>query len=154
MFKNLIFALAAAALSSQLAAPQAIAETTDLKPCRDQDITVVAKQLNHYQSVVLTFSLISDQPACTLTGYPTVKVLGAPALHANPVAGKSITTVQVGGGVCAQAIVESTTRDTKGNQCRVYSTLEVAPPQGSWILTVPAPMMSCGLSVHPITAAP
>ncbi|MFI9504756.1 DUF4232 domain-containing protein [Nocardia sp. NPDC052566] len=153
MFKNLTFTLAAAVLSIQLAAPQASAETTGLTPCRDQDIMVVAKQLNHYQALVLTFSLISDQPACTLTGYPTVGTLGAPKLRANPVSGEAVTTVQVGGGARAQAIVESTTRDAKGDQCRVYRTLEVTPPQGAWVLSVPAPIVACSLEVHPITAA-
>ena len=112
-----------------------------------------------HQSEALLFR--NNGTPCTLTGYPTVRLLDAagrvvsiprktPMGYQAGLRGGPAPVVRLGRGQVANARIEGFTGPADGHPCPRYATYEVAPPGPVRSLLVPAHESVCNPEVHPI----
>jgi hypothetical protein len=104
----------------------------------------------------------TGQIACTLTGYPTVMVLnssGQQAGRATPTPKGYLgghgrpTTVVVGPGEPASALLEGELIDINGSRCPRQPGLQITPPNSTMPARVPVSTTICGgVQIHPVVA--
>lgn len=115
-----------------------------------------------HRGVNLTFTLVADAGACTLTGYPQVDSgAGGPPIRAErtlrgymgglPAGTDTPPTVTLMPSQQAHAIVEGMATDGTGKPCPVYTELLVAPPDSTTTVTLPVSIEACQLQVHPVS---
>ncbi|GAB3007818.1 hypothetical protein MBOU_52980 [Mycobacterium bourgelatii] len=115
-----------------------------------------------HRGVTLTFTLIADADACTLTGYPQVHTgAGGPLVQAEPTlrgymgglpAGtETPPAVTLMPSQQARAVVEGMATDGTGKPCPTYTELLVAPPNSTTTVTLPVSIEACQLQVHPVS---
>jgi uncharacterized protein DUF4232 len=111
---------------------------------------------------LLTFTN-TGQIACRLAGYPAVAVLssaGQPVLQANPTPSGylggvhgSPTTVVIGTGQPASALLEGEQVDLRGERCPARPGLAITPPRSTAPARLPMATTICGgVQIHPVVA--
>lgn len=111
---------------------------------------------------LLTFTN-TGQIACTMTGYPAVMVLspaGQQVLRAIPTpngylggARAEPTTVVIGTGQPASALLEGEQVDLRGDRCPARPGLQITPPRGTAPARLPMTTTICGgVQIHPVVA--
>ncbi|WP_245921227.1 DUF4232 domain-containing protein [Nocardia nova] len=139
--------------------------TAAVAACRPRQLDITAHTLSPgmmHRGVELSFALAADTPPCTIGGYPGVDTgEGGPVLHARrtprgymgglPRDDDTPPVVTVLPGRPARAVVEGSAMGPAGEDCPLYTSLDVTAPDSTDTRTVHTTIDTCALEVHPVT---
>lgn len=161
-----VTAVAAAVVCAASSLPTWAARANDhAPPCPAGKLAISADPAEAavgHRGVNLTFTLVADASACTITGYPQVDSgAGGPLIHAErtprgymgglPSGTDTPPTVTLMPSQQAHAILEGMAADGTGKTCPTYTELLVGPPDATTLVTLPVSIEACQLQVHPVS---